>query len=102
MNDKEAYTAWKGEKWEEGYHENPRQDAWEKACSHKQQEIDELKQVVRELRECCEFYASSWEHINHVDGIMVRKAYSYDKFEDWHERARQVLERNKEILGRVE
>lgn len=47
--DKEEYTKWRGEKWEEGYHENPRQDAWELACIYKQKEIDQLHKDVKFL-----------------------------------------------------
>lgn len=76
-------------------------------CSHKQSEIDEIKQVVRELRECVSFYSQS-DCYGPVYDFRCDPPRAYktgnmnDVIIDGGKRAREVLERNKEILGRVE
>lgn len=57
-------------------------------------ENDKLKKQIEEMREALEFYANSWEQGRGLNGeLLVRKALSYDAFEEVHTRARAVLQK---------
>jgi hypothetical protein len=54
-------------------------------------EIKELQKENEMMREALEFYDAPKEFMNLDHGLMTRRAGSYDKFEDYFERAREVL-----------